>query len=103
MEYPLVSQSTTISPLVLPFDVISIIVSLVYEAYGSGALSTCALVSHLFHIASRRLIFRQVKLSSGDQLLGLEALLALDEDIGSLVQTLVIHPATAQPVPAPSS
>lgn len=101
MEYPLLS--TVMAPFVLPFDVISIIISLAYDAYGSRALAACALVSHPFHIASRRLIFRQVKLDTGEQLLKLEALLALDAEICPLVQTLVIHPHTAQPVPLESS
>lgn len=87
----------------IPFDIVSIIVQLAHDKYGSSTLQACAQLSRIFRIASRPSIFRKVKLATGDELIALDALLSSDPAIGAYVGSLVIQPRTAQSTSSPAT
>lgn len=83
---------TTIPCTRLPLELIEILISLAYDDEDSHTLVACTLVSRLWRWASRRSLFRKVTISSGVRLAQLEALLALDHSLASLIHCLVIRP-----------
>ncbi|KAI0698878.1 hypothetical protein BC835DRAFT_1412889 [Cytidiella melzeri] len=87
----------------LNFDIIRIVIDYAYHGENTVALVSCAQVCRQWHIASRRFIFRNVRLSTGTLLTEFETLLIADPDIGMLVQTLHIQPRVTGTFPTAAS
>ena len=76
----------------LHLDVLHYILSDIHRGGDLATVTTCAQVCRLWHIVSRSLIFRELRVSTGIRLAQLEGLLLADSDIGPLVRKLQIHP-----------
>ncbi|EKM51528.1 uncharacterized protein PHACADRAFT_149976 [Phanerochaete carnosa HHB-10118-sp] len=75
----------------LPYELIAIIVELAYELHGTRTTETCTLVSSAWRSASRRTIFRRVRVTSEERLNELVILLSMDQTIPPLVRSLVFR------------
>lgn len=86
----------------LHFDVLYCIISDIHRGGDLATLVTCVQVCRLWHIVGRRLIFGELRVSTGTRLAQLENLLLVDPDIGPLVRKLRIHPRVPNDVPTAS-